>query len=410
MKLRKLGKGHWDKKLIERMLYLSESNDIDEALKEWKATGNCWWPSSYDSDIPAWVANHINGPGYCLCGHTIYYHFEIENTENGTIECVGSDHINAYMIARSISEDLGVDIETIDDVQIAAWTKERLKNMKADAWWSENGDHWSTITEGLREIDAWANSEPTDERYYDAEIGMHVRRTKLRKRAKGSPLSPHFQMASIFWRWDNPDNSRNQSQSRGYPNDDLVRDATLLHLTMRQPYAEHMERRQVKIVARQRFLQEQRIREEEAAEERIRQQELFRQKQAEREAERKREIARKAQVAAVEIDEVLSKNPIAKKWAEYYGVVFDSLVCRTDAHVLNLRESISRFIREDTALMDCNMRSLRTIYGSKERLSFEEIEKIRKHAPEVRGPLSEAEVLKLQKQMRKAEGGEANGR
>ena len=171
-----------------------------------------------------------------------------------------------------------------------------------------------------------------------------------------------------------------------------------------------MELRQVKIVARQRFLQEQRVREEEAAEERLRQQELFRQKQAEREAERKREFARRAQVAAVEIDEVLSKNPIAKKWAEYYGVVFDSLVCRTDAHVLNLRESISRFIREDAALMDCNMRSLRTIYGSKERLSFEEIGKIRKHAPEVRGPLSEAEVLKLQKQMRKAEGGEANGR
>jgi len=120
LKLRTLGKGHWDRKLIDRMLYLSESNDIDEALKEWKATGNCWWPSSYDSDIPAWVANHINGPGYCLCGHTIYYHFEIENTENGTIECVGSDHINAYMIARSISEDLGVDIETIDDVQIAS--------------------------------------------------------------------------------------------------------------------------------------------------------------------------------------------------------------------------------------------------------------------------------------------------
>tara|TARA_R100001510_G_C7517426_1_gene114404 strand:- start:24 stop:563 length:540 start_codon:yes stop_codon:yes gene_type:complete len=179
---------------------------------------------------------------------------------------------------------------------------------------------------------------------------------------------------------------------------------------MRQPYAEYMELRQAKIIARQRFLQEQRIREQEAAEERIRQQEIFRQKQAEREAERKREYSRRAQIAAVEIDEVLSKNPIAKKWAEYYGVVFDSLVCRTETHVIDLRKSIDRFIREDAALLDSNMRTLRSIYGSKNRLSFEEIQKIRKHAPEVRGPLSEAEVLKLQKQMRKAEGGEANGR
>ncbi len=26
-------------------------------------------------------------------------------------ECVGSDHINAYMIARSIAEEMGIDIE-----------------------------------------------------------------------------------------------------------------------------------------------------------------------------------------------------------------------------------------------------------------------------------------------------------
>jgi hypothetical protein len=179
---------------------------------------------------------------------------------------------------------------------------------------------------------------------------------------------------------------------------------------MRKPYEEAMKIRQEKIAAYQQRLRERRIREEREAEERIERQRIYREQQAEREAERQREFARRAQIAAVEIDEVLSKDPIAKKWAEYYGVVFDSLICRTDAHILNLRESIHRFIREDTASMDCNLRTLRAIYGSKERLSFEEIRKIRKHAPEVRGPLTQSEVLKLQTQMKKAEDGEANGR
>ena len=410
MKLRKLGTGHWDRKLISQMISLSVSDNVDEALKEWKATGNCWWPSSYDSDIPTWVAHHINGPGYCLCGHTIYYHFEIENTENGTVECVGSDHINAYMIARSISEELGVDIETIDEVQIAAWTKERLKNMKADAWWAENGDHWNTITEGLREIDAWANSDRADGYYFDNDIGMHVNHTKLRKRAKGNPLSGGFKMASVFWRWDNKSNSRNQSQSRGYPNDDLLRDATILHLTMREPYHKHMENRRIKIAEHQIYLQKQKERERVRREQWEAEQKIRREREEERRAEHRRAKSRKAQLAAVEIDQVSSKHPNAKKWAEYYGVVFDSLLCRTEEQVIGMKRVVDRFIVEDSPVEDCFMRSLREIYGSKERLSFEDIKKIRKHAPEERGPLAESRAKKLLNQMEKAEDGEVNGR
>ena len=54
MNLRKLGTGHWDRKLIERMLENSFADNIDEALKEWMATGNCWWPS-LASKTPEWV-------------------------------------------------------------------------------------------------------------------------------------------------------------------------------------------------------------------------------------------------------------------------------------------------------------------------------------------------------------------
>ena len=61
MKLRKLGTGHWDRKLIQRMVEKSISDDKEEAVREWRATGDCWWPKYHDTNIPDWVKESQNG-------------------------------------------------------------------------------------------------------------------------------------------------------------------------------------------------------------------------------------------------------------------------------------------------------------------------------------------------------------
>ena len=40
---RKLGTGHFDRKLMERMVELSVADNYEEAAKEWFATGNVYW-------------------------------------------------------------------------------------------------------------------------------------------------------------------------------------------------------------------------------------------------------------------------------------------------------------------------------------------------------------------------------
>ena len=104
------------------------------------ATGQVWWAGN--GEMPNWVANASNGAGNCLCGHNVVYHFEIVNTENGTTECVGSDHINSYLIMRQIAEDMNVEVDTITDEQVQEWIKVRVGSMKEEAWWAENGDNF----------------------------------------------------------------------------------------------------------------------------------------------------------------------------------------------------------------------------------------------------------------------------
>ena len=77
-------------RLTDRLLALSNSDDYEEAKHEWRITGRVWRLSkhqTYDNSngIPREVRQHpSNHPAKCLCGHPIVYHFEIENTLNGT--------------------------------------------------------------------------------------------------------------------------------------------------------------------------------------------------------------------------------------------------------------------------------------------------------------------------------------
>jgi len=57
----------------------------------------------------------------------------------------------------------------------------------------------------------------------------YVFKTRLRKSSKGVATDEDYKMSSIVWRWNHPDNSRNQRDGRGYPNDRLWQDLVVFY-------------------------------------------------------------------------------------------------------------------------------------------------------------------------------------
>ena len=229
---RELGNGRWDKALKRNMVALSVADNYDDAKEEWIATGEVWWAGN--EDIPEWVANSQMGQGKCLCGHIVVYHFQIVNTENGVIECVGSDHINTYLIMRAIAEDEGISIDAITDEKIQAWIDVRTKSMKAEAWWKANGDGFELMFDTIKEMDLFYNVRDTNRPYYDPETEWYSTEKHIRKRAEGQFGSPEYKMASIVWRWNHPDNPKAQINTTGYPNDNLMKDLSLFYVMQAQ--------------------------------------------------------------------------------------------------------------------------------------------------------------------------------
>ena len=222
---RTLGTGRWDKILKRRMVELSDANNYNEAKEEWLATGQVWWAGN--GEVPDWVSNASNGIGNCLCGHNVVYHFEIVNTENGVVECVGSDHINSYLIMRQIAEDLNVEVDTITDAQVQEWIKVRVGSMKEEAWWAENGDNFRLMFNKIKELDLHENVYLGD-LYWSAKHSRHLPKKTLRKKGKGNFGSPTYRMASIVWRWNHPDNPKAQTNTTGIPSDKVMQDLALL--------------------------------------------------------------------------------------------------------------------------------------------------------------------------------------
>lgn len=225
---RELGEGRWDKALKRKMTELSVADNYDDAKHEWIATGEVWW--SGNDEMPEWVSNSEMGAGKCLCGHIVVYHFQIENTENGRIECVGSDHINTYLIMRAIAEDMDISIHTITDEQIQQWIDVRTKSMKAEAWWKSNGTGFEMMFDAVKEIDLRFNVH-YGESLYIPQYNWNEPARKLRKRAEGKFGQSNYKMASVVWRWNHPDNAKAQINTTGYPNDNLMKDLSLLYVT-----------------------------------------------------------------------------------------------------------------------------------------------------------------------------------
>ena len=218
---RELGDGRWDVKLKGEMVRLSKADNYAEAKHEWIATGNVWWRTL--GEKPDWVESQ----GYCMCGHHITYHFEIHNTETGMRRAVGSDHINSYLILRAISEETGLKAGEISEEMIDAWINVRVEALKQTAWWNVHGEDFTEMFDDIKELDLRLNVRKKKGKYrYDETLRASVPITAIRKKGTGSFGDTDYEMASIVWRWNHPDNPKAQINARGYPNqklwDDLV--------------------------------------------------------------------------------------------------------------------------------------------------------------------------------------------
>ena len=219
--------GAFNKALITRLTYESNSNDWEVAKEEWRVTGRVWYiPLSHSPWRLPEV--HINKhPQECICGHKVAWHFEVENTENGTLEILGSEHITNWMIIRHLKEVMGIPTDAITEEKILEWIKESVKTMKAEWWWTEYGDDWEEYFNEVKELDLRINVRSKG-KYYDHATKRYEQHWTIAKTKKGSL----GKMASIVWRWNHPDNQRKQIDTRGYPNERLWKDVQLLYARM----------------------------------------------------------------------------------------------------------------------------------------------------------------------------------
>ena len=234
---RTLGEGRWDKILKREMVALSVADNYDDAKYEWKATGEVWW-QGIGTPRPAWASEH---PNKCLCSHSIVYHFEIENTETGHRDCVGSDHINSYMVLRAIQDEMGIEPDAITEEMIEEWIKVKVQSMMATSWWNENGEIFQEMFDEVKELDLRINVHYTGKFVYDAKLGVSVPETKLRKKSSGEFGTEEYKMSSIVWRWNHPDNPKAQINTKGYPNERLMNDLTSFSISINRHKARVLE-------------------------------------------------------------------------------------------------------------------------------------------------------------------------
>ena len=378
---RKLGNGRWDKVLKRRLTELSVADNYEEAKEEWIATGQVWWGNA--DAAPDWVTNSQMGRGKCLCGHPVVYHFEIVNTENGVVECVGSDHINTYLIMKSIAEDKGIPIDAITDAQIQEWINVRVASMKAEGWWAENGESFEMMFNKVKEIALHFNVHTTDNTYWCSETERYRYVTKIRKVGSGEFGTRFFKMASVVWRWNHPDNPKNQQTTRGYPNDLLMRDLSYLFVMSNQKIAEYekykteIEERKQWVIEkneRQRIQREQRYAEQRERE-RLRKEQWERDRPAreaaqeihklkmkkKREEEAKRQAERDA-IRAVENARFLSaNNDTFENMCGYYGIPTFNESFASNTWETNFLADIKMKLTEERELTNGQLQKLRKI-------------------------------------------------
>ena len=342
---RSLGDGHWDKKLIANMVELSNADNYEEAKHEWIATGDVWW-SGNQQNRPTWVNDH---QGKCLCGHRVVYHFKILNTENDNEECVGSEHIGSYLILREIKERTGLTDAEITDKMIQEWINVRTQSMIQTAWWHANGEHFTQMFDKIKEADLRINVKDKYEQWSWDDNEYKIKSHML-KRGKGKLGEENYQMTSIVWRWNHPHNPKNQSTTRGYPNDKLWADLNYFSVMYDAEHKARIEREDARLQTRtdqqleymekqkqqrERRAEEVRIRHEQYKIEQAEREKLYEQQRIEAE---EREKVRQAELKVSNVDKYSQEretlNDLSmfnnaevsefKNMCDYYGLpVFD---------------------------------------------------------------------------------------
>tara|TARA_R100000234_G_scaffold64176_1_gene39039 strand:- start:5727 stop:7001 length:1275 start_codon:yes stop_codon:yes gene_type:complete len=255
---RALGEGHWDRRLKERMVDLSVADNYDDCKHEWIVTENVWYiPFGEDANVvlPDVHCHGENAHAHeCLCGHPIVWHFEIENTENGNKQIVGSEHIESYMVIRYF-EKKGYDPEAVTEEMIEEWIQERVKSLKAQWWWDLHGEQFTEWFEEIRELDLRVNQRRKGS-VYSQTTRRYEPQYVIRKKAEGKFGQAGYKMASIVWRWNHPNNSRRQIETRGYPNERLWNDLQIFYITQQQ-YRQQIQQEDAEIARRVEELAEQ---------------------------------------------------------------------------------------------------------------------------------------------------------
>ena len=329
---RALGNGHWDKRLKSRMVELSVADNYDDCKREWIVTENVWYiPFGEDASVVL-PDVHVNGdelrahPHECLCGHPIVWHFEIENTENGELQIVGSEHIESYMVIRHF-EKKGYNPEEVTEEMIEQWINEKVKALKAQWWWDLHGDQFTEWFEEVRELDLRVNVRETGGHRWNAATRRNEPTKVIRKRAEGKFGEAHYKMASIVWRWNHPSNTRRQIDTRGYPNERLWNDLQMFYI-LSQRWKDEIAAEDAETARRIEELAEQeRIAEERRERQRIENEER-RQRDRERREQRQIEeaelegVREERRLAAVIADRInaANSNETFKDMCEYYDV------------------------------------------------------------------------------------------
>ena len=207
-------------RLTKPLLIRSISDDYEEAKKEWRMTGNVWRGAPHQHEC-----GHL---GQCLCGKNIVWHFEIENTHTDELQILGSSCIENWMVLRHLTEVKGMDIADVTDETIEHFLATAVNEIKAEWWFEQHGKIWNMMYDAVAEIDLRTNINPTKKKTWDSETRRYETVTTIRKRAKGKPNDPDYQMASVIWRWNHPDNQKNQQEKYGFPQDRLFEDVCIL--------------------------------------------------------------------------------------------------------------------------------------------------------------------------------------
>jgi len=358
--------GAYNIALKDNLTALSEADNWKEARKEWRATGNVWYvPMNDDAEDVLPSPHNQSHPHYCICGHSIAWHFEIENTENNRIEIVGSEHIGFWMIVRHLIENLEMPEDEVTEERVKEWVLEAVNSMKSEWWWKENGEEFEKMFEVVREVDLFINTRQ-GKPYQDYETARTEYAKLIRKKAEGKMGTPHYFMASIVWRWNHPDNTKAQTNIRGYPNNRLWNDLLIFYFNI----GKHKETINVATAERKERLAEIKQRKEaEEAQRRVREKEeniLYRK----RRAETQKRIEKEQKEIALRIPNFCEKHNIPIFTAESHG--------NNDWEISFLVDMIGKIHSGNFMSEKQLLRTIRIVKGEDDKATEKQLSYIRK--------------------------------